>query len=79
MPILVSKEVAMTTNMGRIDRTTRLIAAAVLLYIAFGSGFAGSGVLHWLAIGVASIFALTAIAGNCPLYSVFGLKTCRSS
>lgn len=69
----------MTTNMGRIDRAARLLAAAVLFFIAFGSGFAGSGVPHWLALGVASIFALTAIAGNCPLYSVFGIKSCRSS
>lgn len=68
----------MTTNMGSVDRIARLLIAAVLLYLAFGTAVLGGGVLFWLAIAVAAVFALTAAVGNCPAYSVLGLKTCRS-
>ena len=66
----------MTTNMGKIDRGLRLIIAAVLLYVAIGTTILGSGILFWLAMIVAAVFTLTAIVGNCPLYSVIGVKTC---
>ncbi|MEM6462591.1 MAG: DUF2892 domain-containing protein [Pseudomonadota bacterium] len=69
----------MTTNMGKIDRAARLVAAVFLIFIAFATGFAAAGFLHWLAIGVAIIFALTAFVGTCPLYSVAGFKTCRDA
>lgn len=69
----------MTTNMGKVDRGLRLAVAAILLVLAFGTGVASSGVLFWLAIAVAAVFALTALVGNCPLYSIIGIKTCRTS
>jgi len=71
-------EADMTTNMGKPDRALRIILAALLLYVAFGTGLAATGVLHWLAIIVAVVFGVTAVAGTCPLYTVFGLKTCKS-
>jgi len=67
----------MTTNMGKIDRGGRLVIAAVLLVLAFGSGAVGGGILFWLALIVAGVFILTALVGNCPLYSIVGLKTCK--
>lgn len=67
----------MTTNMGTIDRGLRLAVAAILLFVAFGTGLTGSGVLFWLALVAAGVFAVTALVGNCPLYSIVGLKTCR--
>ena len=69
----------MTTNMGKFDRVARLVAAALLVFIAFGTGVTGAGVLQWLVIAVAAIFALTAVVGVCPLYSMVGFKTCRES
>lgn len=69
----------MKRNMGTIDRGIRVFAAIILLGIAFGSAFAGSGVLHWLMIAVALVFLLTAAVGNCPLYSILRIKTCRTS
>ena len=68
----------MKLNMGKIDRIGRLIIAAVLLFMAYGTGLLGAGLLFWGALLVAAIFGLTAIVGNCPLYSIIGLKTCRS-
>ncbi|MBA5779447.1 DUF2892 domain-containing protein [Stappia sp. F7233] len=69
----------MTVNMGKADRSIRLVVAAVLLVAAFTSEVASSGALHWLAIAVAAVFALTALVGNCPLYSLVGIRTCRVS
>lgn len=68
----------MTKNMSTLDRGLRLVVAAILVWVAFGTGFAAAGVLHWLALAVAAIFALTALVGNCPLYSIVGIKTCRT-
>lgn len=67
----------MTTNMGKTDRGLRLVIAAALLFVAFGTSVLGSGILFWLALVVAAVFTLTAFVGNCPLYSVVGLKTCK--
>ncbi|TRD15398.1 YgaP family membrane protein [Palleronia caenipelagi] len=66
----------MTTNMGKFDRIGRLVIAAVLLYLAFGTAVLGAGLLHWLAIIVALVFIVTSLVGNCPLYSVVGIRTC---
>lgn len=68
----------MKTNMGKIDRGLRIVAAIVMLVLAFGTGFAAAGVLHWLFIAVAAVFVLTSLVGSCPLYAVFGIKTCRA-
>lgn len=67
----------MTTNMGKIDRGLRLVVAAALLFVAFGTAMFGSVVLFWLALIVAAVFTLTACVGNCPLYRIVGLKTCQ--
>lgn len=68
----------MTKNMGSIDRGLRLLVAAVLLYLAFGTTILGAGPLMWIAVGVAAIFTLTSLVGTCPLYSLIGVKTCRA-
>ncbi len=68
----------MTTNMGKTDRGLRVLLAAFLMFLAFGTGLGSVGILHWLFIIVAAVFVLTAITGNCPLYSVAGIKTCKS-
>lgn len=67
----------MTTNMGKIDRSLRLVVAAALVYAAFGVGL--SGLWFWLALIVAGVFAVTSLIGNCPLYSIVGIKTCQRS
>ncbi len=68
----------MTTNMGKLDRGLRIVIAIGLLALAFGTGFAAAGVLHWLFIAVATVFVLTSLVGNCPLYSLIGIKTSRT-
>ncbi|MBN9245002.1 MAG: DUF2892 domain-containing protein [Mesorhizobium sp.] len=70
----------MRTNMGTIDRGLRLVVAAALLYAAFGGATVlAAGILHWVVIAVAVVFILTSFVGICPLYSILGIKTCRSA
>ncbi len=56
-------------NVGTIDRILRLVLGGVLIALVFVGpktpwGWAGA------------IFVLTAFAGYCPLYHLFGLRTC---
>lgn len=69
----------MSINMGTFDRAIRIVVAAALLYTALATTAFGSGVLFWLALAVAAVFTLTALVGNCPLYSLIGVKTCRTA
>lgn len=67
----------MTRNMGTADKGIRLIVAAILAFVALGTNMLGSGLLFWLALIVAAVFTLTSLVGNCPLYRIIGLKTCK--
>ncbi|AUM73832.1 YgaP family membrane protein [Paracoccus jeotgali] len=64
----------MDKNMGKTDRTLRLVLAVVLAAVALTG--AVSGWLYWAAILVAVVMAVTALVGNCPAYSILGIKTC---
>ncbi|MEL6645457.1 MAG: DUF2892 domain-containing protein [Pseudomonadota bacterium] len=66
----------MTTNMGKLDRGGRLAIALVLAILALGTGTL-SGALFYIALAVAAVFTVTAFVGNCPLYQIIGLKTCK--
>lgn len=68
----------MTTNMGKIDRGGRLAIAAFLLYLALGTSVLAGGIFFWLAVVVAIVFTVTAFVGNCPLYALVGLQTCKN-
>lgn len=69
----------MTTNVGTIDRILRAVLGIVLLYLAFLSGlpaFEGALVKYGAAaIGV--VMLVVASTRVCPIYSIFGFKTCR--
>ncbi|MEO0938785.1 MAG: DUF2892 domain-containing protein [Pseudomonadota bacterium] len=66
----------MIKNMGTLDRGGRLAIALVLAVLALGTGTL-QGALFYIALAVAAIFAVTAFVGNCPLYQIIGLKTCK--
>jgi hypothetical protein len=64
----------MTVNVGTIDRIMRAIAGSALIAFALGYIYPGTG-WNWVGwIGVVPI--LTALAGNCPVYSLLGVSTC---
>lgn len=64
----------MQTNIGRTDRTTRIVIGVVLLSLAFVLPAS----LKWLSF-VAIIPLVTAFVRWCPLYTLFGLNTCSMS
>jgi len=61
----------MTRNLGNLDRALRVVIGIALLSLLFVL----EGSLRWIGL-VGLVPLLTAAAGNCPLYSVFGLSTC---
>ena len=60
--------------MGTADRIIRLLIAAVFIYLYFGGIVTGT--VGIILVVIAGVFALTSIAGSCPLYSILGIKTC---
>lgn len=66
----------MKRNMGSADRGVRLVIAAVVAFL-FITGRVDGIVAMILAV-VAGIFLLTSLVGNCPLYSVVGVSTCKT-
>jgi hypothetical protein len=61
-------------NMGKVDRSIRLLIAAAIAILIYGEVFTGV----WKVIFgiVAIVFTLTAAVGTCPLYLLFGIRTC---
>ncbi|HSA95693.1 MAG TPA: DUF2892 domain-containing protein [Acidobacteriota bacterium] len=63
----------MKTNMGRLDRTLRLIAALAFLVLAIAGVVKGT--LAVILIVLAAVFVLTTLIGFCPLYKPLGVST----
>ncbi len=62
----------MTKNVGIIDRIVRIVIGLGLLWYAIFAAPTGYNWIGW--IGVIPI--VTALIGNCPLYSIIGVSTC---
>lgn len=65
----------MTTNVGTIDRVIRIVIGLGLLWYALLAPATGYNWVGW--IGVIPI--ITALVGNCPLYSILGVSTCAAN
>lgn len=63
--------------MGSADRAIRLLLAAVLVILNFSGVI--SGVVGLIALVVAAVFTVTTLVGYCPLYSLIGVKTCKTN
>jgi uncharacterized membrane protein YGL010W len=64
----------MKKNMGNLDRGIRMVIAITLAVLFFTGKIEGT--LGYVAIVVAAIFALTSVISFCPIYAIFGIKTC---
>ena len=64
----------MQKNMGTLDKTLRLILAAIAVALA-ATGML-TGTLAIIAYVVAAVFVVTSFVSFCPLYRIFGLRTC---
>lgn len=67
----------MKRNMGSNDKLIRLGAAIVLIILFYKEVITGT--LGIIALVVALILTITSLIGFCPLYALFGIKTCRSN
>lgn len=69
----------MTPNVGTFDRIFRAILGMALLYLAFFSGipFFNAGLLKYGAATAGVVMLIVATVRVCPIYSMFGIKTCR--
>jgi hypothetical protein len=70
----------MTTNVGTLDRLLRAALGVGLLYLAFLSGLPAfdGGLLKYGAALVGCVMLIVAAIRVCPIYSIFGFKTCRA-
>ncbi|AKP50991.1 YgaP family membrane protein [Cyclobacterium amurskyense] len=66
----------MTKNMGSADRIVRTLIAIVAIYLYFSGTV--TGVVGVILIVISAIFLLTSLISFCPLYRIFGLKTCKT-
>jgi hypothetical protein len=62
----------MTTNVGTIDRAIRIVIGLGLLWYALLAPATGYNWVGWIGV----IPLVTALLGNCPLYSILGVSTC---
>ncbi|MBX7539777.1 YgaP family membrane protein [Qipengyuania sphaerica] len=67
----------MRKNMGSLDKTIRLISAAVLVMLALTGTLTGT--LAIAAYAIAAIFVVTSLVSVCPAYLPFGISTCRKA
>ena len=69
----------MTTNVGTLDRILRAALGLGLLYLALLSGLPAfeGGLMKYGAALVGVVMLVVAATRMCPIYSIFGLKTCR--
>ena len=65
----------MKKNVGSIDKGVRIVI------IAAGVFFTGTvtGVLGYVALGVAAIMLATTFMSSCPIYSILGMNSCPMS
>jgi Protein of unknown function (DUF2892) len=66
----------MNKNLGKADRIIRLIGAVVLFDLAARKTMTG----FWdiLLFAIAIILLVTALVGLCPIYAMFGFRTCSN-
>ncbi len=64
----------MKQNMGKTDRTIRILAAILIATLYFTNIITGT--LAYVLLAIGGIFLLTSLVGLCPLYSLFGFTTC---
>lgn len=65
----------MKKNMGGADRIIRILVAALFAYLYFGGVVTGTPGLILVILG--GVFVLTSLVSFCPLYSLFGINTCK--
>ena len=66
----------MKPNLSNLDRTIRVVVAALFAYLYFAGIVTGTVGIVLVVLG--AVFTVTAIVGYCPLYTLFKFSTIRS-
>jgi hypothetical protein len=66
----------MKKNIGSADKIIRLLLAAlfILLFIFNVVG----GIFGYILLALAVILILTSLVNYCPIWAIFGIKTCKT-
>jgi hypothetical protein len=64
----------MKTNVGNIDRMLRIVAGLAILSLFF---VLDQGQRGWALLGLVPL--LTGLVSWCPLYTLLGIRTCRTA
>jgi hypothetical protein len=66
----------MKKNVGSTDKIVRIILALIATYFAYTGEFSAvwQGYALW---AVAVILLVTALTSKCPIFSIFGINTCK--
>lgn len=69
----------MRANVGKLDRMMRLLLGWGLIVVALVSDLAvfDDAVLKYVAVAVGIVLATSGLMRTCPMYSIFGIKTCK--
>lgn len=63
--------------MGSTDKLIRLVIAAIFVVLYFSGTVIGTWGIVLLVL--AAVFTLTSLVSFCPLYTPFGISTCKKS
>lgn len=66
----------MKKNVGSIDKVIRLLIAATIIVLFILNVV--SGTLGYILLGVSAILVLTSLFSFCPIWMIFGVKTCKT-
>lgn len=65
----------MKKNMGGTDRAIRIVLALIVGTLYYFNTITGT--LAYVLLALAAIFVLTSLVSFCPLYTLFGIRTCK--
>ena len=71
----------MSANVGTIDRVLRLLIGIAALALVFVGPIAAEGGWSWERIALAAVGVImigTSAIKFCPLYRIFGMRTCKT-
>ena len=63
--------------MGTADRGLRILVALIVALLFLFDVLQGT--LGYVLLTFAIVFVVTSLLGFCPLYSIFGLRTCKKN
>ncbi len=65
----------MKKNMGKTDKFVRLALVIVIALLSYFNIVTGT--LAYVLLAVSVIFLVTSFMNFCPLYTIFGINTCK--